>query len=65
MRPSAGRACGHDDASGEGHRVSNVILFGLGAKTTPPSLKAYGFSEVDMERGHREGAVAACLCRRQ
>ena len=33
----------------KGTEFSNVVLFGLGAKSMPPSLKAYEYSEIDFQ----------------
>jgi superfamily I DNA/RNA helicase len=33
----------------KGTEFSNVVLFGLGAKSMPPSLKAYEYSEIDLQ----------------
>jgi superfamily I DNA/RNA helicase len=33
----------------KGTEFSNVVLFGLGAKSMPPSLRAYEYSEVDLQ----------------
>ena len=33
----------------KGTEFSNLVLFGLGAKSMPPSLKAYEYSEIDFQ----------------